>query len=290
MGGVASATPDTYQRFPSGAVQMATYLDYLQTPERQKQFRPGVCFISGRFGRPDQFDESQCLAGDGRPRVLVLGDSHAAHLWYGVSQALPHHAVQQATYSGCKPTLPARGRVAECVAFVDGIFERVIHGERLDLLVLSSRWTAQDIPSLTRTVAKLKALNVPTVIVGPIAEYDRPLPWLLAEAATTGDRNLIAKHRKPSIDAQIREAVEGAGGRYFSTYEAICPQGRCKVIADDGSPMQFDYGHLTLAGSVFVGRAFAAELADSDGDVRAAGVRAALEHPQPASGSPAGAT
>jgi peptidoglycan/LPS O-acetylase OafA/YrhL len=260
MSAVASAAPPSFQRFPSRAVEMASYLDYRNTPDRRKQFRPGVCFISGRFGRPDQFDERACMAGNGRRRVLLLGDSHAAHLWYGVKQALADDVVQQATYTGCKPTIPARGRVPECVAFVDGMFERLAQEPRPDLLLLSARWTARDIPALTQTVASLKALNVPTVIVGPIVEYDRPLPWLLAEEATSGDTKVIAQHRKPSPDSAIREAVVSAGGRYFSTYDVMCPHRRCKVIADDGSPMQFDYGHLTLAGSVFVGRALGAEI------------------------------
>jgi len=260
LGAAASAAPATFQRFPSRAVEMANYLDYRETPDRQKQFRPGVCFISGRFGKPDQFDESQCMSGDGRRRVLLLGDSHAAHLWYGVKQSLSGDVVQQATYTGCKPTMPARGPVPECVAFINEMFERVKHGPRPDLLVLSARWTAKDIPALTQTVARLNALNVRTVIVGPIVEYDRPLPWLLAEEITSGDRQLIVQHRKHSPDREIRKAVEAEDGRYFSLYDLMCPQDRCKVVAEDGSPMQFDYGHLTLAGSLYVGRALGAEL------------------------------
>jgi peptidoglycan/LPS O-acetylase OafA/YrhL len=265
MSAAASASPPSFQRFPSRAVEMASYLDYRNTPDRQKQFRPGVCFISGRFGRPDQFDESECMAGSGRRRVLLLGDSHAAHLWYGVKQALADDLVQQATYTGCKPTIPAQGRVPECVTFVNGMFERLAQERKPDLLLLSARWTARDIPALTQTVARLNALNVPTVVVGPIVEYSRPLPWLLAEEATSGDQKVIAQHRKHSPDSTIRKAVVAAGGRYFSTYDVMCPHGRCKVIADDGSPMQFDYGHLTLAGSVFVGRALGAEVEKING-------------------------
>lgn len=263
VAGVAvSAAPTGFQRFSPQVAHVADYLNYLDMPEQQIQFRRGVCFISGQFGNPKQFDDAQCMQGKGQHRVLVFGDSHAAHLWYGVKHALPNDAVLQASYSGCKPTIPTHG-VTECVGFVNGIYARVLGDERPDLLVLSARWTKSDIPALVGTVHKLNEAGVPFVVLGPIVEYDRPLPWLLAQGMMRGDPNFAAEHRKPNPDRLVRAAVEGAGGRYLSTYDVLCPEGRCLETAD-GSPVQFDYGHLTMAGAVRLGSGLAPGLTTAE--------------------------
>jgi len=41
---------------------------------------------------------------------------------------------------------------------------------------------------------------------------------------------------------------------YISLMTILCPKDGCTEYAADGAPLQFDYGHLTLQGSVYVGR------------------------------------
>ena len=40
-----------------------------------------------------------------RPNYLLVGDSHAAHLWFGLSSAMPEVNVMQATASMCRPAV-----------------------------------------------------------------------------------------------------------------------------------------------------------------------------------------
>jgi hypothetical protein len=240
---------------------MASFLDYRNTPAYTAQFRRDVCFISGRTGRPEQFDDKVCLGGDARPKVLVFGDSHAAHLWYGIKSQLPQYNVQQATYSGCKPTHPTHGDT-NCVAFVQRMYARIASSERPDLVVLSARWTPADGPMLAETMRYLTDQRVRYVVLGPIVEYKRDLPWLLAEERVKGQSGLAAHQRKSSAksDAMLRRLVAEHHADYISVYDIVCPQGRC-IESLGGAPLQFDYGHLTMQGSVFVARQIAPILA-----------------------------
>ncbi len=40
-----------------------------------------------------------------RPNYLLVGDSHAAHLWFGLSSAMPEVNIMQATASACRPAV-----------------------------------------------------------------------------------------------------------------------------------------------------------------------------------------
>ena len=56
-------------------------------------FRTGRCFLSTNR---QQLDAETCLKPDpARPNYLLVGDSHAAHLWFGLSlgdAGSQHHA------------------------------------------------------------------------------------------------------------------------------------------------------------------------------------------------------
>ena len=65
-------------RFSPEARAYAAYLD-----EGQTHFREGSCFIDGPYTFSN-FDRDKCLRReDGRQNYLLIGDSHAAQLWYG---------------------------------------------------------------------------------------------------------------------------------------------------------------------------------------------------------------
>src|SRR5262249_15319629 len=95
--------------------------------------------------------------------------------------------------------------------------------------------------------------NIPTVVFGPIVEYDYALPRLLADAIRYHDPALVERERSaavPVIDRQMRALVTGQGVAYISTYDEMCKsRTRDKLVAGT-IPFQFDAGHLTAEGSI----------------------------------------
>jgi hypothetical protein len=49
------------------------------------------------------------------------------------------------------------------------------------------------------------------------------------------------------------------GVPYASPYKALCSPTACLRVAEDGAPLQFDYGHLTREGSLLMAKKFADE-------------------------------
>jgi hypothetical protein len=186
---------------------------------------------------------------------LIVGDSHAAHLWSGINGALPQANVMQATSTGCKPVTGARGEKT-CTRLFAQIFDSFLAETKPDILVLSARWTEGDIPDVVRTIGDLKANTGRIVVFGPIVEYSAPLPRLLAQVQDGRDPALLVAARRNEqmrTDGELGAAVEAAGATYVSAYHLLCPvqAAPCATMVD-GVPLQWDYGHLTKEGSAYV--------------------------------------
>jgi hypothetical protein len=221
--------------------------------------RQGICFLTPRHISLEYFDRARCLpATAGKPRYLLVGDSHAAHLWSGLAQAFPNATVQQATASACAPLLGAGSE--QCQAFMNEILSRVVRAENPDAVILSARWDEVSIEALRRTITALRPHTRSVIVLGPIVEYRLPLPRVLALSAQRADPSLIARARvesRATLDASMALALQDSGATYLSTYRALCPASAPECTTTTGAgrvPVQFDYGHLTADGALLVAR------------------------------------
>lgn len=223
--------------------QVLGYLDDIVQVEPQ-------CFLTSANDSFAAYDRAGCLALSGsKPNVLVLGDSHAAHLVPGLREVGGADNLLVATASGCKPVVNTRGR-SRCVELVNYILRDFLPAHHLDAIVLSARWTDADLADLKRTLARIEPYADRIIVSGPIVEYEMPLPYILArklnDPAYDVDHHRVAETE--ATDAHFRAAVTKDNVRYFSMYNAVC-KADCDLWASDGVPMQFDYGHLTPEGS-----------------------------------------
>jgi peptidoglycan/LPS O-acetylase OafA/YrhL len=240
-------------RFPADAVRVASYLD----DGANQQYRLGTCFLSSANTYED-FNFSTCLHEDSaKKNYLLIGDSHAAHLWYGLSTALPDVNVMQATSSGCMPTLEQsstaedRGR-----RLMNYIFQDFLPTHHVDALLISGRWSPDDIPRLSRTIAWAKERKIDVILFGPMVQYDSALPRLLATSIRDNAPSLPFDHRiveYQRLDDQMLNLAETKWRvRYISFFKTLCGPASCLEYAGNGVPLQLDYGHLTKEGSVLV--------------------------------------
>jgi hypothetical protein len=226
-------------------------------------WRSGTCFV--RSGRTSAaFDSARCLPiSPTRPNVLIVGDSHAAHFVSGFMAAYPGVNFQQATSWGCRPLLHPTGR-PWCVDLMRRTFGAFVDRPRLDAVILSARWRLTDVPRVAETIAAI-GHRVPHIyVLGPIVEYNAGLPRILAAAPRGREEEDAARHRlteQRAIDRALAFAVAGTGAVYVSTYRTICPPAApCRLWSSPGTPLQFDYGHLTVEGATVIARAFAPAL------------------------------
>jgi peptidoglycan/LPS O-acetylase OafA/YrhL len=240
--------------FPQDVVALSDYIHY----DDRQVYRRGQCFLDSHSVKDRHYDAADCAGIDpDRPNILIVGNSHAAHLWKGLAETRKDIHFLQATASGCKPVLGTHGEQA-CIQLVNRMFFEEIPAKHPAGLLLSADWQERDIPALVATVDAL-APQVGTVYVsGPIVEYEESLPRILAEAELHHDDSLVITGRRAGVgrtDDLLRQALVGHRAIYLSPYSALCPaapERACTVFVDGHVPVQWDYGHLTAEGSIYL--------------------------------------
>jgi peptidoglycan/LPS O-acetylase OafA/YrhL len=241
-------------RFSPEARVYAAYLEQGET-----HFRQGSCFIVGPYKFSD-FDRDKCLRREeGRQNYLLVGDSHAAQLWYGLSNLLDDVHILQATTAGCKPqfTHAKAGRVTSCSLMMDYVFKDYLATNRVDRLLVGGRWVQRDLPGLEEVLKWAQSRDIPVTLFGPMIEYDEALPRILAAAVQNSDAQAAENHQIKSnmaLDSELTTMASKYGATYVSYYKLLCKSGRCLTITPDGSPLEFDTDHLTQQGSLLVVR------------------------------------
>jgi hypothetical protein len=244
-------------RWPAEALRVASYLKYTH-----EYMREGTCFVGEENER---FDATRCLQDvPGKKTLLLVGDSHAADLWYGLSATLRDVNLMQATASRCKPvmeearTIRALDRISDqfgqCRNLMEFVYKDYLPKNHLNALLISASWDKGDFPELSRTLNWVTGHGVKVVLFGPKVEYDLALPRLLALSIRDMNPNLVSAHRivRHDLDKDMASLTERYPGvRYVSLIEALCGGESCLDVSE-GVPLEFDSGHYTKEGSLLV--------------------------------------
>src|SRR5258708_4992346 len=255
FGAASVATHGFPYRYSSQAVRVASFLENGDTITETK-YRVGSCFLTSRNPQA-KFAAEECLKSDpARRNDLLIGDSHAAQLWFGLSSVFKDINFMQATASGCKPALQQPiGADDRCTQLMSYVFQDYLKTHSVDCVLIAARWDGTDLARLEETVLLLKQRGLNIVLFGPIVQYDAALPRLLAISIQKNDPRLPATHRVTyyeDLDRKMAEIARRLGVRYISYFDLICHHGACLEYAAKDVPLQSDYGHLTGDGSVLV--------------------------------------
>lgn len=240
-------------RFSPTARAYAAYLE-----QGESYFREGSCFIVGSYTFSN-FDRDKCLRRDGdRQNYLLIGDSHAAQLWYGLSELLDGVHILQATTAGCRPEFTqAKAGATSCTLMMDYMFRDYLVNNRVDRLLIGGRWVERDLPGLEEVLSWAKSRAIPITLFGPMVEYDQAPPRILAAAAESNDLQAAESHLVKSnmtLDSELNAIASKYGATYVSYYKLLCVSDRCLTTTPDGSPLEFDTDYLTKQGSLLVVR------------------------------------
>lgn len=249
----AGATTTGYPgRFAPAEQHILSFLAYDPTAA----YRDGRCMMSSGATAAD-FDSGHCLdRSKAGPSYLLMGDSHAAHLWWGLSRSSPDATILQATASGCRPVRQGRpDEWPECRKIIDMVFRDVLDHRSVEHVILAARWEKRDRERLGATLAWLRERGIAVVLIGPMVEYDVPVPLLLVRGGAMPDR-LLARHRlerAKELDSELARTAALNGATYVSLFRIMCGQPHCMAM-EAGNPLQFDTSHLTRTGSIRVAR------------------------------------
>ena len=257
------------ERFPPAAQDVAKFLKY----DHATSYRENVCFLIEPKSSFADFKPDICLqrsmsASLGGKKYLLLGDSHAAALFPGLSAVYSDASIYQATAAGCRPFIPAKRDLtadATCQKLLDYVYGDFLVHHHVDAVLLSGRWQHADTEKLSDTVYWMQNHGIATVLFGPMIEFDTPLPRLIALAIRDQKVEQIGIHR--ALGAQTLDEVLAAmhlPATYISSYEDLCDRSErqgpqtlyhCPIWAAAGVPLLFDTDHLTKEGSILFAKA-----------------------------------
>jgi len=235
--------------------------------DRSQAYRSEICHIETK----DKFSNYRrdiCLPPPGSPPALiVIGDSHAAHLWWGLQQVAGSRPVYQATAVGCIPLLPeaAEAFSPECQKLRLFLRNDYLPHRRGDTVLLSGRWSEHLLPSLQATLLWARSIGLNVVLAGDSPIYSVPLPHLLARAHQHNDPSYPSHFLtdRAELAAAVRTIAAKQGSGFLPLQETMCPNGACVTLTPDGSPMFFDEDHLTPSGSIWLMRRLWPRIADA---------------------------
>jgi peptidoglycan/LPS O-acetylase OafA/YrhL len=249
--------------YPTEALSIPQYSE----DEGTATWRKGVCFLTPNYTF-SQFNRTTCMAPvPGRKQYLLLGDSHAAHLYSGLSTIFPELNIMQANASFCPPliTVPVDlfvEFVPNCRSTNSYIFGDFLLHEKIDGVILSARWEEPMLPELRKTADWIQQHGMKVIVIGPSIEYDLPVPPMIVRA--------LRHHQALKADDYLSVSPEVLDGKmatfvrnqtkaeYISTFEDLCTQDgtrwKCPVFAQPNIPLIWDSQHLTAQGSIFFAR------------------------------------
>ncbi|MDB5648729.1 MAG: hypothetical protein JWL62_249 [Hyphomicrobiales bacterium] len=238
-------------RYPENVRKMAAYR--YDQPVGQAD---GGCFISRARSDAPRVDPRCLEPMAGKKNYLLMGDSHADHLWLGFEGTLPGIHLMEATASGCKPVLRDEG-APRCRAVMNYILNTYLPSTKVDGIIIGGLWTASDLRDLVPTVRYLHKFSDVVIVMGPVPVYDDKLPRLLARSVAAKDPSLVIAGRDPgraALDKAFAKGLAGEPATYVSIIDALCDARDCTTLDENGDPLQFDYGHFTASGARLLAR------------------------------------
>ena len=240
-------------RYSREEIALAKYLNY----DAHAPYRYGRCYFAGheaewKFG-------PECLALSGtKKNYLLLGDSHAAELWFGLNATFGNANFLEASASDCFPTIVhSVSESHKCIVVLDRILDPFLLHHHLDAVLLVARWKPSLLANVSATLDWMKANHIPVILVGPTAVFDSPVPRLMVAALRNRDPALLQRHLEPSmraLDATMAQLAKDHGVEYISLIRLLCPNQSCSVSNSKQLPMIFDQEHYTADGSAFIAR------------------------------------
>ncbi|NJM92574.1 MAG: acyltransferase, partial [Rhodospirillaceae bacterium] len=231
--GIVYPLSQRYWQMPDDAQRTLAVLDTTSLTT----MRSRACLLRTEAEPFSQFDHTACLQlSDSKPDWLLVGDSQAADLWVGLAAANPDINLLQATATGCKPVMGGSGQ-RQCLDLMQFLFTDFIPKHRFDAILISARWSSDNLEGLSKTASALKPFADRVVVLGPRVEYEQDLPWLLAASMLKHDPSVVDRFRvgkQKRIDQQFADRLREQGVAYVSLYRAICPGGQCQVTDKDG--------------------------------------------------------
>lgn len=264
LAGLASAGYPS--RFPSSLRAIANW----SIPQADDEWRAYKCYF---YPRHDQPFAAECTPPRraGVPRLLLWGDSHAAHLYPGLAelQKRSDFDLLQWTSAGCPPTRSSWPVEEETCDLRRAWILSQIHNAAPDTVLLAARWNMYEsrgvarstiVASVADDLRWLRSLGIKHVVVfGPGPEWNVSLPMDLFRYMSLRRTDKVPERlgsvpaESRDLDRELAAAAAAQGAQYVSVLEWFCDASGCRTQGSETEhrpDLLFrDQDHLTPSGA-----------------------------------------
>jgi hypothetical protein len=260
------ATDGWRSRFPGELQQLIAVGDTV-TRDDVLTWGLGECYLGGSFAEsqafPADFDSATCLElSETKKNVVVIGDSSAADLMFGLRRVYHDMNFIQITAASCRP-IRDWTKTHACDQMIDLALDDFLPKQisNIDSVVLVGRWYGNP-----RTFARLRdtlssAAFIPReklYVFGDQLHFKGGMStaaslWGRTEGFAAFLESIRVKYERTS-NRQLKEMVDPYA-RFVEVHDYLCSS-TCGFFVDGdiGDPITRDGNHLTPNGSVFFAR------------------------------------
>lgn len=225
--------------------------------------RVGTCFLlNGQTTM--QYSKCEDNLDADRPSVLLIGDSHASHLYPGLQKRFDEKLnIIQRTAGGCPPMFgPLTDAITSLCKDVNQYNRRLIVQLKPKIVILSANWLFYDLTELKETVQYLRSAAIENIVlVGPVPQWRESLvKQIYRSYRNTGYPQVPLKMSLglnpllSEVDGQIANLAASMRVQYISPRRLLCDTEGCLIRYGESidTLMTWDYGHLTNEASEYL--------------------------------------
>jgi len=255
IGGLSGGVPQRFTAEQQRILEASNVFERLLEEHDHRR-----CFIDGREVVA-LLEKNGCLDPVGEPDVVLYGNSHAAHLIFGLDHEMAQRedgGVRMFTAASCRPWVDS-GTSRRCAAVHETFLSRMAQEPPLRV-VIAMNWHAPywelgdgvfegHIRTLTETLIDM---GHRVTLVGRLPHIAGVGGW---RGAVARSPDVPANLSLPSedigpVNALLAQIADSVGADFVDPSPALCPGGLSDcIIIRDGVLLYSDGGHLSVAGS-----------------------------------------
>lgn len=205
--------------------------------------------------------DSSCISNVKNKGILLWGDSHAQALSYGITTEFPGIPFSQIASSGCTPSDSLLNDTKNNIKISCDLSNQRAMEAAIKLnprVIIFAQKGNHDKNNYISLITTLRKNNVTSkiIIIGPVPQWLPTLPQVIAGRHfdkseisffdSALDTSLLAD------DSELKK-IQLNNVSVISILDKLCKKEVCLAKVDDkNTPLVWDYGHLTLEGSVFI--------------------------------------
>jgi peptidoglycan/LPS O-acetylase OafA/YrhL len=231
-----------------------------QGDDRMRFVRSPYCYYKKRGQSFEEYEQGMgpCLAfKEGKKNVLIVGDSHAADLYFALSETHKDINFLQVTGAGCNPIRKSyKDPDAGCLKLIDYGIKFGVRNP-VDAVILAGHWSG-DFDDIQSEIDEIKGGGRKVILVGPPVEFKEDVNKFISRRSPEDDVTTLTRkyvnRDKLLLNFKMRDFSARNNVHYLDRTGLFCHSFEsCKLLSDDGDLFIWDYGHLLRAGALYMG-------------------------------------